>query len=113
MNKIENFLKSINHQKLAGSKLKLAKALGISSTSVSKWCSGKAEPSIENIEKMAKIFNRTQEEIVNIFILSSDEQESSSSNKILLEEIKLLKQKIKFLETQIDFYKEKLSNVKL
>ena len=104
MTEIEKFLKSINFNKLAGSKLKLAKMLNVSSTSVSKWCSGKAEPSLENIDKMAKLFNRTPKEIGDIF-MSCAEKEDTKTNKSLLEEIKFLKEKIKFLEEQVSFYK--------
>ncbi|MBQ3835351.1 MAG: helix-turn-helix transcriptional regulator, partial [Elusimicrobia bacterium] len=50
---LEDFLKNINNGRLFKAQITIASKLNIARASVSKWCSGKAMPSEENIKKMA------------------------------------------------------------
>ncbi len=47
------------------SQTKLAKALGITNVSVSSICTGKTAPSLQTIEKIAKILNREVHEFID------------------------------------------------
>lgn len=69
MNK-EELLKKWNNGILRGSQAKLAEKLAVASPTISEWISGKKSPSEENIKKMSKIFNNTEEEIKGIFGIS-------------------------------------------
>ena len=112
-NKIKEFLKEINKGKLRGSRKIIADALGINETAISKWSKGRTQPSKENISKMSKIFNKSQEELEKIFSSSTfikDEDVSlilEENNKLKKELdvrddlIKFLKDKIKFLEQEL------------
>ncbi len=84
------FYKEINGGKIRGARKIIADALEIDETAVSKWNSGENKPSEENIEKISKIFNKSEEEIKKIFNLN----------------LKALKYKN---QSDIDFYKKELS----
>ncbi len=114
---LEKFLKEINRGRLYKAQKVIAEALEISEVAVSKWCSGKNIPSENNIEKIAKKFNKSKEEIENIFLSNFDnknnhENKNKNGKNIKDEEIKLLKEKIKFLEEQLIFYKKILTKEK-
>ena len=118
MNKeIIEFLKSINDGKVSGSKRKIARLLDVSDTAVSMWCKQEKKPSIDSIEKMAKIFNRSKEEIEKIFVLSSDKKDENKNEfyekelALKNEKIDILEKQIKFFEQQVSFYKEKISSL--
>lgn len=104
----EKLLRSINSGKLNGSKLKLAKKLGISSASISQWINKKSEPSTDNIQKMAKIFSVPEEQIQKIFISNSfsNNQNSFNStdkeNELLRKEIELKNKEIELLKKEME-----------
>lgn len=66
MKKME-FLLKINGGYERGARAKLAKVLGITLGGVSRWFQGKEKPSIQNIDKMARIFDIPAEEIKEAF----------------------------------------------
>ncbi|MBQ3833949.1 MAG: helix-turn-helix transcriptional regulator [Elusimicrobia bacterium] len=98
-----------------GSQAKFAREMNITPQLVNSWLKGKSVPSPANMEKLSKIFNKSQEEIQGVFTQNLEEQYVTDDDKILKykEKIKLLEEKIKileernsFLEEQIKFYKE-------
>lgn len=66
MKKME-FLLKINGGYERGARAKLAKVLGITLGGVSRWFQGKEKPSLQNIDKMARIFDIPAEEIKEAF----------------------------------------------
>lgn len=71
MNKKEFFLKEINGGIWRGAQAKIARLLNIKTPTVSDWFKNRKQPSEENILKMAKLFNKTPQQIKEVF---SDEQ---------------------------------------
>ena len=63
----EELLKQINNGIVRGAQTKIAKELGISHVSVLRWFSGQLKPSEENIKKMSKIFDISEEKIKEAF----------------------------------------------
>lgn len=116
MNKdFRELLKSINDGKVKGSQKKLADMLGLSKVAISQWSNGVQKPSIDNIEKMAQLFNIPEKKLQKIFVTNNGrENKTTISINVKDNEIELLKEKlkikdeqIKFLEEQIKFYKGK------
>lgn len=66
MNKKE-FLVKINGGYERGARAKLAKVLGITLGGVSRWFQGKEKPSMQNIDKMARLFDMDAEEVRSVF----------------------------------------------
>lgn len=66
MTKME-FLLKINGGYERGARAKLAKCLGLTLSSVSKWFLGREKPSMQNIDKMARLFDIPSEEIYEAF----------------------------------------------
>lgn len=66
MKKME-FLLKINGGYERGARAKLAKCLGITLGGVSRWFQGKEKPSLQNIDKMARMFDIPTEEIKAAF----------------------------------------------
>lgn len=66
MKKME-FLLKINGGYERGARAKLAKCLGITLGGVSRWFQGKEKPSLQNIDKMARMFDIPAEEIKEAF----------------------------------------------
>lgn len=66
MTKME-FLLKINGGYERGARAKIAKMLGITLSSVSGWFSDREKPSMQNIDKMARIFDIPSEEIYEAF----------------------------------------------
>lgn len=66
MTKMELLLK-INGGYERGARAKLAKMLGITLSSVSGWFLGREKPSLQNIDKMARMFDIPSEEIYEAF----------------------------------------------
>ncbi len=116
---LQNFFKEINGGKLRGYQKIIANALNIDVTAVSKWSSGVAKPSEDNIRKMANIFKKSQEELERIFNNNSKVQSYKNRNEldfykkelVLRDEmIALLKDKIKVLEDKNKSLETKLKN---
>lgn len=63
----EELLAELNDGVLRGAQAKLANLLKLSTPTVSEWMAGKKKPSVENIKKMAKIFNKSEKELKNIW----------------------------------------------
>ena len=111
-NLLNKFLKEINKGRLYKAQKILADKLDVSDVTVSKWCSGKMQPSDDNITKMAKLFKKSEKEIRDIFLndnnTSKDIKESGDNNFVDIKEFELLKQKVKNLELEIELIKTKI-----
>ena len=75
MKKMELLLK-INGGYERGARAKLAKVLGITLGGVSRWFQGKEKPSLQNIDKMARIFDIPAEEIKEAFYGEEEQEET-------------------------------------
>lgn len=75
MKKMELLLK-INGGYERGARAKLAKVLGITLGGVSRWFQGKEKPSLQNIDKMARIFDIPAEEIKEAFYSEEEQAET-------------------------------------
>ena len=73
---------------------------------VSLWFKGIKSPSLDSIIKMAKIFNKTENEIRNIFSMSADTNTNNYAGFAITSEIELLKEKMKNLELEISLLKK-------
>ena len=84
MNKSE-FLKKINGGYERGARAKIAKTLDLNLAGVSRWFQGKEKPSLQNIDKMARIFKIDAEEIKSVFYEQKQDNidEMSKSIKIM------------------------------
>jgi len=68
MNKnLEKFLKEINNGKIYGSNKKLATILKITEASVGQWIKGRNAPTEDNMQKIAKLFKKSIEEVREMF----------------------------------------------
>lgn len=67
MKTLEELLKEWNNGVLRGARRRLSEELGINEATVSMWVSGRAKPSEENIKKMSKIFDISEEKIKAAF----------------------------------------------
>ena len=106
---IQDFLKEINDGKVYNAQKKLADMLSVDSAAVSKWCSGKALPSLDNISKMAKIFKKSEKEIKNIF--STEGKNLDTSDFADVKDVEILKEKTNRHDTEIDYLKDKIKNL--
>lgn len=110
MNKeLENLIKELNNGKLFGATSNIAKWLNISHVAVSNWLKGKAFPSEDNIEKIAKKTKRNFDDIKKIFEFNVQSKNIGSFNNATSEEIKNYKERIKLLEEKIAFLEEKIT----
>ncbi len=110
--KQEDLLKSINNGKIKGSQKLLAKKLNVSEVAISRWLSGLQNPSQENYEKMAKIFNKKQKEIEKIFSCGQNNiAKNNPDNKminLIMTENELLKKDIQLIKKDLELIKLKL-----
>lgn len=91
MTDFERLLYVYNGNTLFGSKAKLSKDLGVAQTTVSSWIFGRAFPSADRIEQMAKLFDVSIEEIEKcfpkrkvVFKRLPDTKGSGMSNTVLI-----------------------------
>ncbi len=84
MNSKEEILKQWNNGVLRGAQLHLAQKLNISHVSVTRWFKGTQKPSEIFIKKMSKIFNKSEEEIREIFNAEKENQNNIVEGKIEL-----------------------------
>ena len=84
MDKKEELLKNWNNGILRGAQLHLAQELNISHVSVTRWFKGTQKPSEIYIKKMSKIFNKSEEEIREIFNTEKENQNNIIEGKIEL-----------------------------
>lgn len=84
MDKKEELLKNWNNGILRGAQLHLAQELNISHVSVTRWFKGTQKPSEIYIKKMSKIFNKSEEEIREIFNTEKENQNNIVEGKIEL-----------------------------
>ena len=84
MNSKEEILKQWNNGVLRGAQLHLAQKLNISHVSVTRWFKGTQKPSEIFIKKMSKIFNKSEEEIREIFNTEKENQNNIIEGKIEL-----------------------------
>ena len=109
--KLNELLRSINNGKINGAKIKLAKKLNVSSASISQWIAHKTEPSSENIDKMAKLFNVPAQTIQKIFIQNSNISNnniSNSFNSATDKENELLRKEIELKNKEIELLKKEM-----
>jgi len=60
---------SLNNGVVRGCQIKVAKALNTTDVVVSRWVKGISKPSEESVYKLAKLFEKTEEEIKDIFCI--------------------------------------------
>jgi len=63
----KEFLKKINGGYERGARVKLAKMLGLTLPGISNWFAGRDVPSPQNIDKMARLFDMSPEEVRSVF----------------------------------------------
>ncbi|MBQ3834833.1 MAG: helix-turn-helix transcriptional regulator [Elusimicrobia bacterium] len=97
------FLQDINNGTVKGAQKIIAQKLNISNTSVSLWFKGATQPSLDSILKISKLFNKSEQEIKEIFFV--EDKETFTNTK----DVELIKEKIKRFETEIDFLKTRVS----
>ena len=111
-----------------GSQVKLARELKLSQSTIMRWVTGALRPSEKQIKNMAKLFNKSEEEIKAMFVVdnSVNQQANGNSGNVSqtvnnagggdIEEIRQelretresLGDKIKILEAKLDLILEKL-----
>ena len=106
-NKIK-FLQDINNGTVKGAQKIIAQKLKISNTSVSLWFRGSTQPSLDSIIKMAKIFNKTEQEIREVFNVYDKNISVDSSAFVDIKDMKLLEEKMKRFETEIEYLKNRM-----
>lgn len=110
----EKLIADFNKGFSSGSQAKFARELGVTPQLINSWVKGKNIPSPANMEKLSKIFNKSQKEIQELFTQSSEKETISSDNntkykekiKLLEERIKILEERNGYLQDQLAFYKE-------
>lgn len=106
---IERFLRDVNDGKINKAQKKLADLLGLSESAISRWLSGKAKPTDDNIIKMAKIVNKKPEDIQKIFAVNSVVGDNNNINSKELElkdkEIELKNKEIELLKRELELWK--------
>ena len=107
------FLQDINNGKIKGAQRIIAKKLGISDTSVSLWFKNDKKPSLDSIIKMAKVFKKSEAEIMDIFSVEETKISADNNSFADVRDIELIKEKMKRFETEIDYLKEKIKNLEL
>lgn len=105
---IERFLRDVNDGKINKAQKKLADLLGLSESAISRWLSGKAKPTDDNIIKMAKIVNKKPEDIQKIFAVNSVVGDNNSIN-IKEKELELKDKEIELKNKEIELLKKELS----
>ncbi len=106
------FLQDINNGTIKGAQKIIAQKLKISNTSVSLWFKNNKKPSLDNIIKMAKIFNKSEQEIKDVFSFETEETTSAENNKFAdARDMELVKEKIKRFETEFDYMRDKIKNL--
>lgn len=63
MRKIDKLIMRINNGNIRGSQTKLAQIIKVSQPTIARWLTGAIEPSAENIRKMARAFECSEEEV--------------------------------------------------
>lgn len=111
---LENLIKELNDGKLRGAPTTLAKMLKISDVSVHNWLVGKAIPSKENLNKIAKKVKRNPNDIQKIFIDNSviNSYNKESFNNDAIREIELLKKEIELKDKEIYLLKKEIEMLK-
>ncbi len=100
---LKELYKEINGGKIRGVRKVIASALGIDETAVSKWSSGETKPSEENIEKMAKIFNKHEDRLTKIFA-----ENARSLNYKNQTELDFYKKELAMKDEMIELLKDKI-----
>lgn len=107
---IEEFLREINDGKINKAQKKLANLLGLSESAISRWLSGKAKPTDDNIVKMAKFVKKDPKEIQKIFAVNSV---IGDNNTIINKELELKDKEIDVLKKEIEVLKKEIEVWKL
>jgi transcriptional regulator with XRE-family HTH domain len=126
MKEIEKMLMKWNDGVFRGAKLRLSKELKVTDSAISAWLSGRVDPAIDKIEKMAKLFNTNEAHIRAVFGMGERinriEHRGDNYNnggeihygdqiketqKSLKDEIERIKLKIENIELKLDLLLEK------
>lgn len=105
------FLQDINDGTIKGAQRIIAQKLGISETSVSLWFKKDKKPSLDNVIKMAKIFDKSEKEIKEVFSINDENFVLENSKFADARDMELVKEKIKRFETEFDYMKDKIKNL--
>ena len=106
------FLQDINDGKIKGSQKILADKLGIAGSAVTNWFKGNKNPSLDNIIKMARLFNKSEEEIKDIFSIK-DDGKIDYNNIVFAKDMELLKEKAKRHDAEISLLREEIEKLKI
>ncbi len=106
------FLQDINNGKIKGSQKVLADKLGIAGSAVTYWFKGEKNPSLDNIIKMAKIFNKSEQEIKDIFSIKNEFDKNNFNDIVISKDIELLKEKTKRHDAEISLLREEIEKLK-
>ena len=106
------FLQEINNGKIKGAQKLLAHKLKIAESTITLWFKGDKQPSLDNILKMAKVFNKAEKEIENIFSVKDKNFSIDTANFVDIRDFELIKEKIKRFETEIILLKKEIELLK-
>ena len=102
------FLQEIHGGKIRGAQRMIAQKLGVMGSAVTSWFKDDRKPSLDNIIKMSKAFNKSEEEIKEIFSIEEKKDDIIYSNFAIVKDMEVLKEKIKRLEAEFELLKTKL-----
>lgn len=109
--KIEDFFKEINNGKLRGAQAKMARDLNTSTATTNRYFSGEQLPSAQAVKDLAKLYNKTEDEIKKIFNISEKEkpiQQNFKNKDCHIQQVignfeaELIKEKLKSLDAKLD-----------
>lgn len=111
---LEFLIKELNNGRVRGATIAISDLLGISNVSVHNWIKGKAIPSKENIEKIAKKTNRSPKDVQKIFVDNSNinSNNSNSFNYNADKEIELKNKEIELLKKELELKNKEIALLK-
>ena len=95
----EVLIKDWNGGMLNGAKTKLSKEIDVSPSNISDWLHNRQRPSERAVKKMAKLFNKTEDEVYKAFV--GDKPKNITQNNI------------KSKDCNINLYKNEIINERL
>ena len=108
---IIEFLKRINNGRVVGAKKKLAEILGVSETTVGKWCNKINLPTVDNISKISKALKVKEDYLQKIFEVQVNSNNTNSFNNGS-REMELLKKELQLKNKEIELLKKEIQLLK-
>ena len=113
---LEQLIKDLNNGKMHGATSNIGKLLGVSHVSIHNWLTGKANPSEDNIKKMAKILNRPEKEIQKIFAIKDSKISNSFNTTIeadaLRKQLELKNKEIELRDKELELKNKEIELLK-